>query len=87
MQPNIQSPESRLGSVEEMIKMGRMPLPDIADMMLKEGQRHVADVKGSLNNIRGDLKGPDEDAFSDDFWNLEKNWTPRIRTCERRSVK
>ena len=72
MQPNIQSPESRLGSVEEMIKMGRMPLPDIADMMLKEGQRHVADVKGSLNNIRGDLKGPDEDAFSDDFWNLEK---------------
>lgn len=86
MQPNIQSPESRLGSVEEMIKMGRMPLPDIADMMLKEGQRHVADVKGSLNNIRGDLKVRTR-MRSPTILEPRKNWTPRIRTCERRSVK
>lgn len=72
MQQTVQMPESRLGNIREMIEARKMPLPDIAKLMLREGKEQVDGAKGSIGRIRGGLKGPDEDAFSDDFWNLEK---------------
>lgn len=72
MQTTSQTPESRLGGVQETIEARQMPLPETATMMLQEGRQQVTDVKGSMENIRRGLKGPDEDVFSDDFWNLER---------------